>query len=311
MTEQIQSQTQTFTATIQMLARAQTELAAWQGPFLRAAFFLSQDETDQTQITLPISCSALSQGLRGLSILDSAQIDALDIAHKTLDDNARTLIDRVFKNAARPTAEDLSMFMSAFQNVQVCLQTLERALHFALAERDPLTGFKTPRAVISDLMKEQDRRERKGLPFCIVLVRVDHVQYLEGPLHADLKRTLTLAAANLIRKSLRSFDDTYRLEEDMYLITLKQADVQDATRFSERLRDIMMNSGIHFDLNGERHKPSLSFCIAEPLLGENLQEYINQMRTDMELGKTQVSRIVQFREISAIERYVREHGGIQ
>ncbi len=294
-----------FSRTILRSAKLSEDLLLWQSRFLKAVFFL-EDQTDRTTLILPLGHQDLREDLVALGIFDAEFIERLDVMKTEVESSTASLINTVFKNNGRPEKEQYDRFSQAIENYAGNLRWLERDLQETRRGIDPETGFKIPSVMFSDLVREQDRRARRGKPFSIVLARIDHYKALEKKEDTELQKALFMLATKSLRMSLRSFDDIYRLAQDEFLIVLKQTDLQGALRFSERIREIMSTANLRFDIDGLMQMASISFCVAEPLPGEDLKPYINHIRKDMNYRRGNISSIAQFQELSPLERIVKD-----
>ena len=114
--------------------------------------------------------------------------------------------------------------------------------------------------------------------------------------------------SGLIKISIRSFDDAYYLDHGVFALCLKQADITGGFSALERLRKELEHQQITVVLPGGQEKSlSMSCCIAEPVIGDKVDELMANLSKDLaESDMENTDTVLKYRELSALERYVQE-----
>jgi hypothetical protein len=108
--------------------------------------------------------------------------------------------------------------------------------------------------------------------------------------------------------TIRTFDDAYHLPNHEFLLALKHTDIHGAERCAARLKDYLTDTPPRIGPNVV--DLSLSFCAAEPIVGQDLGQFVAAMRRDLDTrGHDKGSAFVYHEEESALQRYMREQQG--
>jgi diguanylate cyclase (GGDEF)-like protein len=122
-----------------------------------------------------------------------------------------------------------------------------------LLGHDELTGLLTSKSFFTELRREASRAKEEGLPFCVMMMDVDHFKVVNDSYgHMVGNRTLT-ELAGIIKTPLRSGDVAARFGGEEFAVFLLDADYAQALVAAERVRRAV-----------ERH----SFVVASEEAGE-------------------------------------------
>ena len=140
------------------------------------------------------------------------------------------------------------------------------------------------------------------------MVKVDNYELIaQLPTPEEVRGYIKLVA-DLIKLSLRSFDDAYYMGKDEFVLCLKQADVTGGVSALERLRKELETQDVALkSASGEIVPLSVSCCIAEPLGDDNVEELIRNLRLDLQdTGYKKSDTVLEYHELSPLQRYMQE-----
>jgi diguanylate cyclase (GGDEF)-like protein/PAS domain S-box-containing protein len=154
----------------------------------------------------------------------------------------------------------------------VALETAYNRLR-ELVEKDPLTGVANRCHLDRILDAQLDILNRTGIPFCLILIDVDHFKEINDVFgHAVGDRALVAFAESLARTSRRT-DLVGRWGGDEFLAILPEVHLEDALVVAQRQREAVtaaMPSEI------ENKVFSGSFGVAEAVLGDTPQTLLSR-----------------------------------
>jgi diguanylate cyclase len=107
------------------------------------------------------------------------------------------------------------------------------------SRRDALTRLFNRRAIDEELQRTWQRYRRARHPFAVLLADLDHFKEINDTHgHAAGDRVLA-ALAHLLQSHARGTDMVGRVGGEEFLVVLPYAQVHEAERFAERLRDLV------------------------------------------------------------------------
>ncbi len=142
---------------------------------------------------------------------------------------------------AELTRSDYDSVMVPYWRLRDRLLRLERAFALADSTIDLLTGLKTRRAMMTDLVGELDRRQRLGQPLTVAMCDIDHFKRINDTYGHQAGDQVLAAMAAVISENIRSFDDAYRMGGEEFLIALKGTELDTGLKVVERLRERLAN----------------------------------------------------------------------
>jgi diguanylate cyclase (GGDEF)-like protein len=104
------------------------------------------------------------------------------------------------------------------------------------ARTDPLTGLLNRRAFLDELARRIERLDREALPGTLIFVDLDHFKALNDEAGHDAGDAALIAAAALLRDTVRPADLVARLGGDEFALWLDGADSYTAAERAESLR---------------------------------------------------------------------------
>lgn len=197
----------------------------------------------------------------------------------------------------KPDYQDYLDFKNLFDAFTGRLRRLERDSAAEGAGMDEKTGLRSQKVMEDDLKKEIERVARQGSPFSLVLTRIDNYLSFE-----DKDSVIELTVDN-IKKCMRTFDDAYYMDDGVFLLSLKQADMIGAQAATTRLQNFIKTD------EKNRDEVTLSYCMSEPVSGDEIDELVNNMKADLESYDDEEDVVLKFIESSPLQRYIDEING--
>jgi diguanylate cyclase (GGDEF)-like protein len=273
-------------------------LLDWKHDVLRNAFFPAdklRDTEEKAPEAMLIWCRA--QAEKGS--LDKQVVDRMALVHAELCKQAKQL------SQGGITAGLYDTFENQFNAYVTQIRRLQQDLTASSISVDGVTGLRTLAGMQADIKKEQDRFDRKGTSFSIACIHLDGLPELQARFGKQKMDLIYAHAAHVISRSMRSFDDAYYADNGEYLIVLKHIDFLDACAVMDRLRGEIEHSPAYVD--GDKLKVTASFGISEALAKESHEVAIEHAKSAlMEAKASGGNRVMEFREMSALEQYAKD-----
>jgi diguanylate cyclase len=166
---------------------------------------------------------------------DQPSIDRLAVLHDQLHTFARLVLMKT-PDGTPVARNDYESVAVKFEEFMQGLRRLERAFSVAASGLDLLTGLRSRVGLQDDLAKEQSRFVRNGKPYCVAMMDIDHFKSINDTYGHDAGDRVLAAVADHVSRSLRPFDDAYRVGGEEFLFCLKEADLAAGLKVLERLR---------------------------------------------------------------------------
>lgn len=232
-------------------------------------------------------------------------MEKLSSLHSELFQSAQVLQNHVVKTQAKPNYKEYSDFVTLYEEFAVNMRRLEREILADGNGYDSLTGLRLSKLAERDIAKELDRLARQGRSFCLSLVRVDYFDQIAKVASNDELQGYIRLLADLIKLSLRSYDDAYYFKDGEYLLCLKQADVSGGIAALERLREELERQNIHVNTGAaEDTLMSMSCVIAEPVAGDVPKDLIGNLREDLNSNEqVKTGTVLKYHELSPLQKY--------
>ena len=275
-----------------MLAPILDQYAEWFGRVLRHAFYV--------QAVGPLNGPPPASFGEWVAQADPDMAEAMNRLHTDME----TAAQAVLMGAPSPDMAAFDAFVQLYEEFVLRIHRLERDSLLQDSGVDLLTGLRSRKMMMPDLDREMERRARRGQPFCLALVRIDHFDAMQKSLDkAALDHVLQRVSA-MIKKTIRSFDDAYRLDNGEFMMSLKQADSAGGAAGINRLRRFMEEEDLRVPMKGRNVSVTLSCCVGEPQPGDDLDALMDHMRDDLERFGTERNTAVEYVDISPLERFV-------
>lgn len=263
------------------------------GNFGRALIY-PKDFSMESESVLPVALGDFSRGASEREeyekILSQTRYGRIVKELLAAEELIRNKAAHILTNRIPPPLADFNELWQVYEDFMIRLHRIERDLLTTDTARDPLTGLRHKSVMMEDLSKELERRSRRGLPFCMVIMRFNDPKFY-------LSEEALQLVSQSIQKTVRIFDDGYYCEKGEFLVSLKHADSNGALRFVARFND-MLHDFFHAEF-------TLSSVVCEPVPGDNLQELIQNMHEDIERVIQEGGGMSKYQEMSALTRFIK------
>lgn len=222
---------------------------------------------------------------------------------------AASLLEGAMRGEPRPPGKNFDLFANLYDEFVTSLRRMERDCAQADTGFDQITGLRNRMAMEHDLERELERRARRGRPFCLILARLDGYEAMRQELGEEGLRKVVIAASDLIKKCIRSFDDAYRAGDAEFIMALKHASMSGGTAGIARLRRMLEEDPILIPVNNRLRPVTMSYCSAEPVPGDNVEELIRNMRSDLDRFESGGDTLLEYFEQSPLQRFLMTEKG--
>ncbi len=289
---------------LKALAPVLDEHAEWFGLVMRCLFY--PEKSDEQKIpAMPESFFAWVKEAEKGDVVERVTLARLCRIHDELGQAATALVQSSLAEVVKPEVKMFDALVDLYDEFVAQLRRLEKDCVQADSGLDVLTGLRSRKAMEKDMERELERRSRRGKPFCLVLARIDNFEDIRARLSSDHMREIVKSSSNLIKKCIRSFDDAYRLSESEFVMALKHADTGGGRVAITRLRGYLQETPIQIENEkGEAIPISLSYCVGEPLPGDNMDELLANMRSDLSRFDEGGDAAVEYMDISPLQRFI-------
>ena len=175
--------------------------------------------------------------------------------------------------------EKLARISDRYQN---SLRELSESLKDA-SLHDTLTGLGNRRLLMDRLLQETERANRKGVPYVLGILDVDHFKSVNDRFGHEAGDTALCAIARAIEEGLREYDLCGRWGGEEFLIMLPETPLDHALQVAQRVRQGIKN--IRFGFMSDHI--SASFGLSVYRHGESFSETLN--RADVALSQAKLA----------------------
>ncbi len=283
------------------------EHATWFNQFVQNLFYVNE-ELYLDSVPRPTSFSQWVVYANRQEDVSGEIIEKLATLNADLFKSSGSLIDTAKATGQTPPYKNFKDFITLYEEFMIHVRRLEKDMLIEGSGYDSFTGLRSVKMFEADLEKELDRLSRQGKSFCVSLGRIDRYEDIKLSVSPDDLNSYIKLMADLIKLSIRTFDDAYYMGENEFALSLKQADVSGGISALERLRKGLEQQNVKIQLNDGTIIPlSISCCIVEPVIGHKADELIQNLRDDLE-GTEQVKTdtVLEYRELSPLQRYIRD-----
>lgn len=279
------------------------EYAEWYGDVLRC-FFYAEEDLPPLDNNVDALFSEWRRDIENLEFVDQEAIQRLSSLQAEMRETALSLCAAAAEGRGKPDITNFEKFSNLFYSFISNLRRLEKDSVLEDSGIDVLTGLRSKKAMHGDIDKELERLTRRGKPFCLSLARIDNYENIIAEHGREHARGFTKVVAGYIKKSVRSFDDAYRLGAGEFLLCLKQADITGGIAALERLRRMLEASGTTYRLGGQDVLLTMSCCIAEPVHDDEVDDLIQHLRDDLSAVEKSSGAVLEYHEMSDLQRYI-------
>lgn len=237
-------------------------------------------------------------------ILAPEAMTRVERIHNDLVTESNKLLEKVSTAAKRPEQSEYQHLATIFDEFVKSLWRIEQDCMMDGYGLDPVTGLRNEKMVIKEVNEEINRVKRHGRNFCVALVKIDNFDI--GKMSKDSSEEGKLkTTAQMIKKCLRSFDDAYRLENGMFLLSLKQTELFGGLKAIERLKELLEEKKLQTDT--KKLSPiTLSCCVAQPIRFDEASALIKDLRKFLDSHKNEEGVLLKFYEVTPVQKFLQE-----
>jgi GGDEF domain-containing protein len=275
-----------FTALAPVLER----YTDWFGQIAVAVAYPNEEQANQ-EIKLPKSFKQWAEEAESHGHVNKVSLKDIKSLHDEMMTLGADVIDSI-RAERKPIYDEFLDFKNMYDAFLTRIRRLERDNAIEGSGIDEKTGLRNKHVLKNDIKREMDRLARQGNEFTLVMSRIDKFECL-----ADTNHALLVAVSN-IKQCIRTFDDAYYLDNGEFLLSLRHADTVGAQAAISRLQQYLRSD------NANNRNLTLSFCLAEPVESDAVDDLIDNMRKDLANHKTDEDAVLQFVEQSPLNRFI-------
>ncbi len=175
-----------------------------------------------------------------------------------------------------------------------------------IAGRDPLTGVKDKEAALKDIGLELDRLKRQGKTFCTVISRLEHYEIIKDKGNQTVADSMIQILVDIIHQTTRSFDDIYKINEDTFIMILKQTEILGALNVMERIQYKLDEKKMTYPGSLNRRKIAITSCVIQAYVAHSAEDILKNLQEQLQSMTTDDGHIGRFQEETQLTKYVRQ-----
>lgn len=277
------------------IARTAEHYSSWFFQVIKGLLFPESTQAGRETVIFLLDFNSLISDMKSSDAL-LEDIQELRARHEKLVGLTSRLNEKVISTRVGIGLNEYDMMVEAYQELIKYLHMIEQDKIESKDVLNPLTGLKGKASFKEDIKLELDRLDRENIPIALAIIRLDKA---EGSVESsgEERNQQILFLASVVKKSLRSFDDVYQIEDEEFWLVLKQSDIFSATPVLERLNRLLKAS--------PSYRLSVTSCVAEPDPETDLDELIQEMRQEI-LDAGEHGIIIEFEEQSPLQRFTED-----
>ena len=253
----------------------------WIGQWHRAIFYRYGEGVDEE--APPSAFAHWVAAARDGDLAHQPAVEKLINLHEQMHRQARFLRLKA-TTGDYPTEAEYEGVAARFDEFCAQLRRVERAFGAAQSALDTLTGLRHRRGMGEALEREDNRFRRTGQPYCVAIGDIDKFKAVNDTYGHDVGDKAISAFASVISRSIRNFDEAFRMGGEEFLICLKETDLEDGYAVIDRLRQTMQRTLIPLP-DGKSFAVTASFGIAQAHAGFTPEDLVKQADQALYLSK--------------------------
>ena len=153
-----------------------------------------------------------------------------------------------------------------------------------MAQRDTLTGLLNRQTWDANVSDAQQRMNRHGEKFCVVVADLDHFKKVNDSHGHDAGDAVLRIVAGILSASLRTIDKVHRMGGEEFAMLLPATDMERAVTTAERIRKAVEARQIHFPADSIH--VTISMGVAEATVDTTGADLYKQADTALYQAKT-------------------------
>ncbi len=282
------------------------EHGEWFLSFVQHLFYFEQ-AAGSVELIKPSSFAKWAVGANRGGDIQVEIIEKLSHLHQDLMRSSEQLLQIVRANHAPPGWVEFQNFMLLYEEFMHQIRRLEKDFMIEGSGYDRYTGLRSKKMLVRDVERELQRLVRRGKSFCIALAKIDNFSSILNYATPGEVDGYICLVANLIKLSIRSFDDAYYMGRNEFVLCLKQTTVSGGIAALERMKRELEGQELFVNLGeGEKKRLSMSCCIVEPVDGDSIDKLVEDLRNDLKSARdVDVDTVLQYHELSPLQKYVK------
>lgn len=289
-----------FEDKIDELCPLSRQYQAWYATFLPSVLY--PDNKDFADARTALSTDVLDWLTnidQEMTMLSAVKVDFIKTLFTAMQSNVAALEKTPSEDGAEELVKNYTSFMA-----ELCLAE-EGEVLFRLGI-DKATGLRSRAVITPDLERELDRFQRHGGAFCAAIARMDQFEEIGGLYGKDGQQKYLTLTADIIKESLRSFDEGYYIGEGEFVLCFKQADITGGMAALERLRRVLDEKSHTINIEGKDVPLSLACCVVEPYPGDDVAKLMKNLREDLQnIEKSEGGGVLEFLDESPLQRFAK------
>jgi len=266
--------------------------------------FYSDVITVNKEIQKPLSFAKWTAQAQSKGDVQPEVIEKLSRVHNELIENASKLM--AIAGNVKPDYVSFKNFMTIYEEFQFFIRRLETDFVHEDSGYDVFTGLRSVKLLYPDVEKELQRLARQGRNFCLVVARIDHFSELSQSIAVNEVDGYVKLVAEILKISIRTYDDAYYFGDGEFILCLKQADADGGISALERIRDELEQQKIECLIQGVKTLLSMSCCISEPIETDRAEDIVQNLREFLAVSNKKTDSIFEYFELSPLQRFIRE-----
>ncbi|MBP7722563.1 MAG: diguanylate cyclase [Alphaproteobacteria bacterium] len=288
---------------IKALEAVLDEYTEWFLQVTRRIFYPQHISDNKNQI---FSCPpSFEAWVKSASSVRPDIVRTLRALHDDLCKRSELLMNNAVRERKPPVYEEFLKLTVLFEEFTGRIRRFEKDLVLGDSGIDALTGLRSMHALEKDTKREMERLARQGKTFAMALVRIDHFKDIQKEDPQEVEHCIKIVA-ELVKKSMRSFDDAYRGEDGMFILSLKQTGTPGGIKALKRLKKELDESKLMYKSKGVDTLVTLSSCIGEPNEGEELKTFLDNLQKDLDVYREDMGSVLEHFDLSPLQRYIRD-----
>ena len=235
------------------------------------------------------------------------EVDRLKEMHDELEEKSRGMISEQAEHK-NPSMEDFEQFGQMAANFLGRLRRFENDLSKDEVGIDILTGLRTQQVLYEDVRRELTRINRSQEYFGAAMIRIDWYKDMKADLKREELDEVLRSASGAIRKTMRLYDDAYRLPEGKFMIALKHTDSSGAMSALERFQRIVDDFNdeqleINDMLADKGFKLTISCALTELVDGGEIDKLLHGLGGLLSEHEDEESLILEYHPRSELEMF--------
>ncbi len=175
---------------------------------------------------------------------------------------------------------------------------------------DPLTGLRSRNVVVEDLTRELSACARRGDYLGLAVGCIDSFASIRQNLSKEHREDVLIFTSNVLKKTMRLYDDGYRYKNDMFILCFKHTDHLGAVSAIERFVRFMREA--HDTKQGQQLKQvigkdiTLSYSVAKLEVGADVEELLQSLEEDVRENADEDSTILEYEDESDLQKFIKD-----